>query len=79
MHAHCILIIVGNTFVKAKSAVESALRGLPVSGREALAVAFLVESTETLQTSLKAVLNEGSDRYSIFMPLTEMVLFVSYN
>ncbi|KAF5203735.1 endonuclease MutS2-like [Thalictrum thalictroides] len=57
-----------------KSAIQNASRGLPVEGKEAMAVASLFLFSEALQSNVKAACKEDSDWYNRFMPLTKMVM-----
>ncbi|KAF8379854.1 hypothetical protein HHK36_029303 [Tetracentron sinense] len=69
----------GIDVVLVKSAIRHALRGLPVDGNEALAVAGLVQFAETLQFNLKAAFKQDTDWYKRFMPLTRVIMELVIN
>lgn len=62
--------------LKVKTAIDDALRALPVDGLEALAVSNLLQFADILQSTLKVAIKEDPDRYNRFMPLTEVVIFL---
>lgn len=45
-----------------------------MTGQEAMAIADLLQTAETLQTSIKAAIKENSDMLDRFMPLAELIL-----
>ncbi|RWR87753.1 endonuclease MutS2-like protein [Cinnamomum micranthum f. kanehirae] len=59
---------------RVKTAIDDALRALPVDGLEALAVSNLLQFADILQSTLKVAIKEDPDRYNRFMPLTEVIM-----
>jgi hypothetical protein len=59
--------------IKAKSATDRLGRGFVIDGKEALAIAALLQFCDGLQTMLKTALKEDAEWYTRFMPLTQMV------
>ncbi|PIA34987.1 hypothetical protein AQUCO_03700324v1, partial [Aquilegia coerulea] len=57
-----------------RSAIQHASRGLPVEGKQAMAVVYLLLFSQTLQSNVKAACKQDSDWYNRFMPLTKMVM-----
>ncbi|KAI3884208.1 hypothetical protein MKW92_006447 [Papaver armeniacum] len=69
----------GIDVAKVKSALRSAMRNMPIQGKEALAVASLLQFTEILQLNLKVAVKEDSEWYNRFLPLTEMIMDMAIN
>ncbi|KAL9273748.1 Endonuclease MutS2-like protein [Drosera capensis] len=57
-----------------RSAVDHACSSFPVRGKEALAIASLLQFADTLQTRIKAAIRENADLNMRFMPLAEVIL-----
>ncbi|GAB4826055.1 hypothetical protein Ancab_008925 [Ancistrocladus abbreviatus] len=57
-----------------RSAIEHARKGLPISGKEAIAVATLLQSADGLQISVEVAVKENADLYNRFMPLAQLIL-----
>ncbi|KAH9321779.1 hypothetical protein KI387_016418, partial [Taxus chinensis] len=56
-----------------KSAINRLERGLAIDGKEALAIAVLLQFSDGLKNTLKRALKEDEQWYIRFMPLTEMI------
>lgn len=69
----------GINVAKVKSALRHAMRNMPIQGKEALAVASLLQFTEILQLNLKVAVKEDSEWYNRFLPLTEMIMDMAIN
>lgn len=69
-----ILDLGGVNTLLVSSAIQNAGRGFPMSGKEAMSIATMLQFADTLQVSLKAALKENSDMYTRFMPLIEMIV-----
>ncbi|KAL5719313.1 hypothetical protein ACHQM5_012108 [Ranunculus cassubicifolius] len=78
-HGGCGLEFTGIDAVLVRSAIEHASRGLPMEGKEASAVASLLQFSEALQLNLKAACKEDSDWYNRFMPLSKTIMEMSIN
>lgn len=63
----------GLNAVEAKSAIDRLGRGFAIDGKEALAIAALLQFCDGLQAMLKAALKEDAEWYTRFMPLSQML------
>lgn len=59
--------------LKVETGIRCVRRGFPVSGKEAMAFVALLKFAEALQLNVKGAINEDSDWFSRFMPLSELV------
>ncbi|KAI3918467.1 hypothetical protein MKX01_041787, partial [Papaver californicum] len=69
----------GINVARVKSALRHATGNMPMHGKEALAVASLLQFTEILQLSLKVAVKEDSEWYNRFLPLSEMIVDIVMN
>lgn len=65
--------------VLVKSAIQKAKGSIPVNGHEAIAILTLLECAESLQINLNGAIKEDADRYTRFMPLSDMITGFTIN
>ncbi|CAK9324302.1 unnamed protein product [Citrullus colocynthis] len=81
MHKHggCSLDLSGVNLHLVKSAIEHAQRSLPMDGKEAVAIATLLQFADMLQFNLKTAIQEDADWSTRFMPLTKVIMGMVVN
>ncbi|GMH09089.1 hypothetical protein Nepgr_010929 [Nepenthes gracilis] len=76
IHKHCggIMDFSCIDVLLVRSAIEHARKGSPIRGKEAMAVAVLLQFAEALKISIKVAVKGNADLYSRFMPLAQLIL-----